>query len=436
MSSMLETLPRSPAPGRCAAVALLALVAPLAASGQAPAPGQGVQAPAGTQVAPAPAPAPAAAPGDVPADFAEDAKLLFRVVTCQGDTPILPSLDAKAVEVHCKRERKAVARYREGYLPVARRFLGRLRPAHLPPEVVYPFGGGDLLSALTTYPDARDYTTLSLEHAGDPRRLRRIESSETLAGSLEVVRMTASGLLYANDSKTENLMKGQRGEIPGQLAFFMLGLAVHGFEPVSLRFFRFEPDGTLHYLTQAEIAAEEQRTAKLLRGQWTAPDFSAAFSNSELVFVKQGEDPTTQGRVHRHVAADLSDAALKKQGAGLLRWLEAKGRIAAMTKAASYLLWRGDFSTVRHYLVTHMDFMISDSTGIPPDLLDRGFVQETYGRFEKSFLDASEAHNAALVKLWESQPARKLPIRYGYIDGEKNNHLLVTRRAPPAKVKM
>jgi hypothetical protein len=414
-------------------VALLALTAALAASAQDLATGQAPGMPA--QAASAQAP-PSSAAGEAPAEFGEAAKLLFRVVTCQGDTPLPAGFDPTVVEAYCKRERKAITRYRDGYLPVATRFLRRIRPASLPPEVVYPFGGGDLLSALTTYPDALDYTTLSLEHAGDPRRLQRIDSKETLAESLELVRMTASGLLYANDSKTENLMKGQRGEIPGQLAFFMLGLAVHGFEPVSLRFFRFEPDGTLHYLTQAEIAAEEQRTAKLLRGQWTAPDFSAAFSNSELVFVKAGEDPATQGRIHRHVAADLSDAAMKKQGAGLLRWLETKGHIAAMTKAASYLLWRNDFSKMRHYLVAHMDVMISDSTGIPPDLLEKGFVQETYGRFEKSFLDASETHNAAFVKLWESQPERKLPIRYGYIDGEKNNHLLVTRRTPPAKAKM
>ncbi len=36
----------------------------------------------------------------------------------------------------------------------------------LPEAVVYPFGGGDLLSALAAYPDAAEYTTLSLELAG------------------------------------------------------------------------------------------------------------------------------------------------------------------------------------------------------------------------------------------------------------------------------
>ena len=374
-----------------------------------------------------------AAPDDEPADFADDVRVLFRAVACTGDAPLPANLDAGVIEAHCRKERKAIAAYRDRYLPVARRFLRTLRPASLPETVVYPFGGGDLLSALTTYPDARDYTTMSLEHAGDPRRLAKVTSPRVLADSLELVRATSGGLLYANDSKTENLMKGQRGEIPGQLAFFMLGLAVHGYEPVSLRFFRVEPDGTLHYYTRAEIAADEQRTAALLRGQWTAPDFSAVFSNAELVFVKRGEDPATQARVHRHLAADLSDGALKLRNPGLVPWLDSKGRIVAMTKAASYLLWRDDFSTIRRYLRGHMDLMISDSTGIPPDLLGKGFEQTTYGRFSRSFLDASGKHNAAFVKLWSSQPERKLPIRYGYIDGERNAHLVVTRKAAATK---
>ena len=382
------------------------------------------------------APAQAAAPvPEAPADFVAEARALSRVVTCQGEEPLPAGLDEATHAAYCMRQLKSIAAYRDTYLPVASRFLAKLRPAGLPTTVVYPFGGGDLLSALTTYPDARDVTTLSLEHAGDPRRLGAIKTKAQLADSLELIRYTSWGLLNANDSKTENLMKGQRGEIPGQLAFFLTALAVHGYEPVSLRFFRIEKDGALHYYTPSEIAAVVKEDAKLLRGRWTEPDFSKAFSNSELTFVRRGEDPATAARVHRHIAWDLSDAAVRKTG--IIRWLEAKGPICAMTKAASYLLWREDFSRVRSYLLGHMVLMISDSTGIPPAAARKaGFVQETYGDFEVSFLEASEQINADFVALWAGQPHRKLPIRYGYIDGAKPHghaHLLVTRKGPAAE---
>ena len=64
-----------------------------------------------------------------------------------------------------------------------------------------------------------------------------------------------------------------------------------------------------------------------------------------------------------------------------------------------------------------------------------GFTQETYGTFEVSFLEASESINAEFKALWDGQPHRKLPFRYGYIDGAKPEghvHLLVTRKVSAA----
>ena len=58
-----------------------------------------------------------------------------------------------------------------------------------------------------------------------------------------------------------------------------------------------------------------------------------------------------------------------------------------MTKAASYLLWRDQFSTIRNFLLEHMEFMVSDSTGIPPVFATKaGFEQTAFGHFKESFL--------------------------------------------------
>ena len=397
---------------------------PLAATALLPslACGQGGPAQPAAPVAASPAPA-----ADAPVDFTEQAKALYRLVACTGDA-LPPSLDAGTVATYCARQSKAIEAARK-HAAEAGAFLAKLRPAGLPTTVVYPFGGGDLLTALTVYPDARDVTTMSLEHAGDPRRLPDLANKKRLAESLELIRATASGLLQANDSKTENLMKGQRGDIPGQLAFFMLGLAAQGYEPVQLRYFWINPDGTLHYVTQADIATVERENAKLLRAVWTAPDFSRAFSNSEIVFVKKGGDPAAERRVHRHIAFDLSDAGLKKNP-GLLTFLRAKGPVVAMTKAASYLLWNDAFSAIRGYLLANMVFMVSDSTGVPPRLAKAaGFTQETWGSFAGSFLPASERINEDFRQLWGQFPKNRLKFRFGYIDSASQYHLLITRKA-------
>ena len=367
-------------------------------------------------------------------DFAAQARLLYRVVACGSDEALPEGMDSKVVEAHCKALQPKIQSYRSKYVGEAKPFIARLRPEALPTTVVYPCGGGDLISALTTYPDAVDITTLSLEHAGDPRRLDTIDSRR-LTTSLAVFRRSVWGLLMADNSTTQNMQNLQKGEIPGQLAFFLVGLAVQGYEPVSLRFFTINPDGSLHYLSLEEVAAQDKTLAKTLSGRWESPDLSVAFSNAELAFRPKGGGPI---RIHRHFAADIGDRGLKQNGA-ILEYLSSKGRVAAMTKAASYVLWRKDFSLVRRYLLDNMEFMISDSTGIPPPYVEgTGFIYETYGTFTGSFLGTEEdkANNAALRKVWRSQPERALPFRYGYPDANGKWNLFLLRKGEPAKAKL
>jgi hypothetical protein len=152
------------------------------------------------------------------------------------------------------------------------------------------------------------------------------------------------------------------------------------------------------------------------------------FANVELQFVPKAS-PNAQRRVHRHFAANLSNDALP---AGLIKHLEGKGRVGAMTKAASYLLWRDAFSTVREYVLANAAFMVSDSTGIPPrHWTKRGCTVEAYGKFERSFLGTWEGYQEELRALFAT--AKKVPMRFGYPDGSeaKHNHLMVAKCVQP-----
>jgi hypothetical protein len=106
-----------------------------------------------------------------------------------------------------------------------------------------------------------------------------------------------------------------------------------------------------------------------------------------------------------------------------------------MTKAASYLIWLDGFSNIRDYLLANMAWMASDATGIDNRIAKkRGFTQITYGTFKGAFLEeASPAVSDVMVKVWASQPHRKLPFRYGYPDSENNIHLMITQPAEPKK---
>jgi hypothetical protein len=362
-----------------------------------------------------------------PADFISDVKPLFNVVTCQGDAP--PQLDAKTIASFCESQGKRYEHFRTHWAVQAGKFVGDLLPADLPEELVYPFGGGDLMAALALFPKAKVITTLSLELAGDPRRLPGLTDPKALNTSLKAIANASASTLMSNDSLSKNLSATQRGELPGQLSMHLMGLALADQEPVSVRFFRVEPDGTLHYFTKEEVTAAEGTTADKLKATWKAPDFSPVFANVEIQFVPKGQ-PEAPRRIHRHIAANLGNGSIPP---GLMKHLEAKGRVTMMTKAASYLLWNESFTQIREYVLSHADFMVSDSTGVPPRYwTQKGCTVAAYGAFEKSFLGTWEGYQEEMRKLFAT--AKKLPMRFGYPDGSEGKHShLMTATCPRPK---
>jgi hypothetical protein len=132
-------------------------------------------------------------------------------------------------------------------------------------------------------------------------------------------------------------------------------------------------------------------------------------------------------RVHRHIAWNLANNYLRDHPE-LLRHLDAKGQLIVLVKGGSYLLWLQDFSTFRGYLLDHLAWMLSDSTGIAPNLA-RGMTQVTYGMYRGPTVDKVEdfPEDNAFRELWASQPRRPLPFRFGYLDKDGSAHLVVTQ---------
>jgi hypothetical protein len=354
-------------------------------------------------------------------DLIEPARELFRVAAC-GNGAVPARLDAGLVEQHCVLLRQLYDQYRGRWLARAVPFFATLRPANLPSRVVYPFGGGDLFTALAVFPDAEEITTISLEPAGDVRHIDGVTRRE-LGGALSMNRRHLRKLLGLTYSKTTNLGLEGRAALPGEIVFLMAALVVHGYEPVSLRYFTFQPDGALRYLTAEDLAAADA----LPHAFGDAP--AAAFSNVEIAFRRaDGSGPV---KVVRHVSQDLSDAALRESG-GLVLHLQSKGPVAAMTKAASHLLWADQFSVIRTYLLEHVVWMISDSTGIPPRFAKAaGFTQDTYGRFDGPArygpIEPWDARDFRV--LFAQNPPRKLTFQFGYADVHRQIHMVVMRRA-------
>ncbi len=383
----------------------------------------------------------AARADDLGTDFGPQARALFRVGACGGDEPAPDRLPAKTIASHCKSMTNLYASYRRAWADKAGAFITNLRPAAAPRTVVYPFGGGDLTSALVVFPDALEITTLSLEAPGDVRAIDTIKAQQ-LSTDLGTIGKDIRRLYRSAHSTTKSLQAAAYSELPGSLMFALAGLAVFDFEPVSLRYFDINTDGSLAYLSNEELdrrVATVKSTAKAKKRfdarkhYWL--EMESVFANVEIQYRKRG-DAKAPLRTYRHILANLDDAHMNVDDR-VLDHLRAKGKVSVMTKAASFLLWFDDFSQVRDYLLKHMAWMVSDASGIPPSYANpAGFEQVTYGVFTGPyFIQDRNNTRAQFIKLWKKQPQRDLPFRFGYPDENDQNHLLVTqpRSSPPAK---
>lgn len=348
-------------------------------------------------------------------DFIAEARELLVLGACaNGEKP-----DVKgAVHIaHCKKVHAAQEAYRNNWLVAARPFFATNVPAGIPKVVVYPFAGGDLATALAVYPDADEITTLSLEPAGAPRAHHGLDP-KTMKSSLATIATELSSLYRSNFSVTMNMIGAMRGgKLPTQLIFGLSALWIHGYEPVSLRYFQLTAKGDVRYLTRDEVTAAEAITDIGKRNRELA--------NIELQFRKQGK---TRVQVYRHIMANLDDAHLAENPAPLLH-LQSKGKVTGMTKAASYLLSFGTFATMRKYVIDHVQWMVSDSTGLPPAYgTPAGFEYETHGTFVSSNMKAGGGVAPAWRAMFAAQPKRPLAFRFGYPDGKFRGHLVIMRK--------
>jgi hypothetical protein len=357
------------------------------------------------------------ASADAPHEFIAEAKTLLVVAACAEGTPpeaIKPAI----VDAHCKILKKSQAEYKAGWMHDADAFFAAIVPKTVPRTVVYPFAGGDLSTALSVYPDADEITTLSLEPAGDPLDLARLDEHQ-LKAALVTIEKELGSLYKSNFSVTMNMIGAMRsGTLPTQLIFSLSALSLHGYEPTALRYFKLSADGNVEYMTDAEVATAEKITNAGARNR--------QFANVEFRFHKIG---STHEQIYRHILANLDDAHVKKDPSALAH-LEKKGHVAAMTKAASYLLTFDEFKQMRQYVIDHVDWMVSDSTGLAPTYgTPAGFEYETYGAFAYSNMAAGQPIAPVWKKLFDNQPKRPLTFRFGYPDGKNHSgHLIVMRR--------
>lgn len=357
--------------------------------------------------------------------LSRSARRLNGIVTCSSEEPPYP---IDGYQAYCHDIHKYLGVYRRRFRDVAGPWFAKHRPNDLPPIVLYPFSGADLVTSVLVFPNAVLHVQLSLERGGPPDALDGL-SPEDRGQALKNLLFDSGRLLSFGDSRTIDLKKAQTTQLPGVLPLTLVGLAAHDATIVSLRYFRLDAAGHVVYVRPGRYGGPKE----LVRtGGYTAT-FGADFSNFELAFRLPGSKDM---HILQHIAANLDDHSLHtRDGLAVQRYIEALGPVAFMTKAASYLLWDGSFSIMRNLAIRQARWMVSDSTGVLPWMLPAGqWTVTPYGHFACDFLnqrarDAMSASiNNRLVAFFRAHAKQDLPFRFGYLDCRHQAHLMIANR--------
>jgi hypothetical protein len=367
-------------------------------------------------------------PGQAPPLEFSELDAISRGLACDG-RPQLEDARRDVLSAHCDKVKVTTEKWRTGWLEQAAPFFRELVPRDLPSEVVYPFGGADLLSVLVVYPDARVITTMALEPGGDPRSLGRLGSAD-LKSALALVRRHFDFLMRLQFSQTVDLDELVKGPLAGVLIYDLAALAVLGYEPLGLRYFELGKTGGRVYFDAKQVAAIDAEASKIKNLTSRAKFLNGKFANFELRFRKRAAEghATPPEQLFRHLSINLEDGNLRRDRRLLLH-LGAKGDVSAIVKAASNLLWWTSFSEIRNYLIEHAVWTISDASGVATSDLDpQRFIQETWGKFDGPPFPSPDDREKAVIALWAKNPERPLAFYFGYHSKGGFPHLMVTRR--------
>lgn len=342
-------------------------------------------------------------------------------------------LDVEDHAQHCARLEAYRAQNRAGFLELATPWIARHRPADLPPTLLYPFAGADLLTSLVVHPDAARYVHLTLDDGGPPDAFERLDPRRRKRALRTLMDDAARWLLLTGYNSTDSLRRAEKEELKGVLATTLLGLAMHGGALLELRYFEVLPSGELRYLSDEELFGGAPslgpRESPSFRRAPRSPLHRTTRRSFELRFrLADGRE-----RVLQHVWTNLHDTWLgRAPGAGVLAFARSLGPVAFLTKANEYNLWRPDFSIIRDVALAQSRWMISDSSGVPTRYLaDTPWHIEVHGTFlcDKADIRKRNRHirrvNDEMVRHFAEASKGPLAFRFGYGDCRNNHHLMM-----------
>jgi len=249
----------------------------------------------------------------------------------------------------------------------------------------YLFSGPDFLYAHAFFPNAATTIMCGIEPVGSPPDVAML-APESRAASLRNLRKSLETVLAFSFFKTKDMKNDlQNTALNGTLPVLYLFIAHAGCTIQSAESVWLDEKGEL-----------VQERAKVPGARIT---FTGPSGKPQTLF---------------YFSSDLSDEGIKRNPA-FMTFCDKQGQGNSFAKAASYLMHRSDFSTVRDFLLAHSKTIIQDDSGIPYRFFKPGeWVVRLAGHYRGPIDLFKECYQSDLEQAFRAQPALDLPFSAGY----------------------
>jgi hypothetical protein len=272
-------------------------------------------------------------------------------------------------------------------------------------NIYYPFGGPDFLYINTLFPGGASYTLTGLEPVGEVPPLATMNATQ-LTSSLSMIDRVLNDILTYSFFRTIDMEADFRNtNLKGVIPVLLVFLAVKDNEIVSLE--------------NVKITDAGELVAK-------GPDESMTGYNAvRITFRKKGE--TTDRRLI-YVSTDVSNEGLVKTP-GYKAYVEKLNHPITYLKAASYLMHRETFSTVRNLILDGSTAVLQDDSGMQVSFFMNDKWKTTfYGLYTAPISLFSSRYQADLRKIYTDGKGIK-PLDFGIGYQFKVSNLMLAVKA-------
>ncbi|MCX6350834.1 MAG: hypothetical protein NTX03_03120 [Bacteroidetes bacterium] len=262
-------------------------------------------------------------------------------------------------------------------------------------DVFYPFSGPDFLNVYTLFPNAKSYTFLALEPAGELPTAKKLSTKNNLDGYLNSVSKSIYEIFNRSYFITSYMAKDlSRNSVNGALPIICLFMERTGNTIVNVERVRIDKTGNV-------VAANTDSSKRKL-------------NHGVRVYYKTAG--SEELRMVQYFSADVSDEALVNNP-GMVAFLDKLPEVNCYVKAASYLMHYKSFNVVRTACLKHSKHLMQDDSGIAYRFFEKGkWDFRLYGKYYKPIKDFSGVDQPDLKAAYQKDSAiiKPVPFILGY----------------------